>query len=196
MFTIVAGQHSKAIDRAAVTELMVEASFDDGQTWSAAPVVDGLRDTFDTGGFLPAAAPRQAFDVVLAIPPLAHTSGGTVDQTIQSAYIVTAGDPTRLRGSTGPAGASASQPIGLALRGAWSPRAAGNLCLPAPPEAFLSVHLHGADRQRPIAREVDRDANGRLLPASAPHQGVVGPMHVRGRWVASFDLGGHATVDL
>jgi hypothetical protein len=66
-------------------------------------VVAGPTDTFDTGGFLPAAAPRQAFDVVLAIPPLAHTSGavslrvsavdangGTVEQTIQRAYLLKA----------------------------------------------------------------------------------------------------------
>jgi hypothetical protein len=102
-FTITAGHHSRAIDRARVGELSVEASFDDGATWVDARVVAGPRDTLDTGGFLPAAAPRQAFDVVLAIPPLAHTSGavslrvsavdangGTVEQTIQRAYLLKA----------------------------------------------------------------------------------------------------------
>jgi hypothetical protein len=103
VFTVTAGHHSKAIDRSKVTELAVQASFDDGQTWTDARIVDGPRDSFDAGGFLPAAAPRQQFRVELRIPPLADTNGfvslrvqasdangGTVDQTIQRAYTLKA----------------------------------------------------------------------------------------------------------
>jgi hypothetical protein len=100
-FTVVAGHHSRAIDRSAVSELTVEASFDDGATWVDARVVSGPTDTVETGGLLPATAARQAFRVVLAIPPLQQTNGfvslrvqavdangGTVEQTIARAYIL------------------------------------------------------------------------------------------------------------
>jgi hypothetical protein len=101
MFTITAGQHSKAIDRAPVTSLTVQVSFDDGDAWHEADVVGRPRDTFDTGGLLPSAAPYQQFRVLLKIPPLHRTNGfvtlrvqaedadgGTVDQFIHRAYIL------------------------------------------------------------------------------------------------------------
>jgi hypothetical protein len=100
-FTILAGHHSKAVDRAKVTDLTVQASFDDGETWTEARVVGKPKDSFDTGGFLPSSAPYQEFLAVLDIPRLADTNGfvtlrvqaadangGTVDQTIQRAYIL------------------------------------------------------------------------------------------------------------
>jgi hypothetical protein len=100
-FTVVAGQHSKAVNRAPVTSLRVQASFDDGGTWRDARVVGEPKDTWDTGGFLPSAEPYQQFQVVLVTPPLDHSSGfvslrvhaadangGTVDQTIHRAYFL------------------------------------------------------------------------------------------------------------
>jgi subtilisin family serine protease len=100
-FTVIAGHHAKAIDRAPVTSLRVQASFDEGDTWRDARVIGKAKDSWDTGGFLPSAAPYQQFQVVLAIPPLHRTngfvtlrvqagdaSGGTVDQIIHRAYIL------------------------------------------------------------------------------------------------------------
>jgi hypothetical protein len=100
-FTVTAGHHSKAIDRAPVTSLTVQASFDDGATWTDARVIGKPTDTFDTGGFLPSAAPYQQFRVMLHQPKLADTTGfvslrvraadangGTVEQTIHRAYIL------------------------------------------------------------------------------------------------------------
>ncbi|MPZ26148.1 MAG: S8 family serine peptidase [Micromonosporaceae bacterium] len=101
VFTITAGHHSKAIDRAPIRSLRVQASFDDGDTWQDARVVGKPKDTWETGGFLPSAEPYQEFRVVLKIPPLQRTNGsvtlrvqatdansGTVDQTIHRAYLL------------------------------------------------------------------------------------------------------------
>lgn len=101
MFTITAGHHSKAIDRAPITSMAVEASFDDGGTWQDARVVGKPKNTWDTGGLLHSSAPYQEFRVVLRIPPLQRTSGfvtlrvratdangGTIEQTVHRAYIL------------------------------------------------------------------------------------------------------------
>jgi hypothetical protein len=101
MFSIIAGHHSKAIDRAPVTSLAVQASFDDGDTWRDVNVIGRPKETLDTGGFLPSAAPYQQFQVVLQLPPLHDTNGfvtlrvqardatgGTIDQMIHRAYIL------------------------------------------------------------------------------------------------------------
>jgi hypothetical protein len=97
--TITAGHHSKAVHRAPVTTMTVQASFDGGATWHDAEVIGQPRDTWETGGYLPSAGPNQRFHIVVDIPPLHHTdgsvtlrvraqdaNGGTVDQTIRHAY--------------------------------------------------------------------------------------------------------------
>lgn len=100
-FVVTAGAHSKAIDRASVTSLNVQASFDDGETWRHARVIGRAKDSWDAGGLLPSAASYQQFQVVLVIPPLHRTTGfvtlrvqaedangGTIDQTIHRAYLL------------------------------------------------------------------------------------------------------------
>lgn len=101
VFTINAGHHSKAIDRGEIADLSVEASFDDGETWTDARVVGKPKDSYDTGGILPSAEPYQQFRVVLKVPRLHRTNGyvslrvqaedsngGTVEQTTHRAYIL------------------------------------------------------------------------------------------------------------
>ncbi|MGH3680204.1 MAG: S8 family serine peptidase, partial [Natronosporangium sp.] len=63
LFTITAGHHSKAIDRAPIISLRVQASFDDGDTWHHARVLGNPRESFDTGGLLPSAEPYQQYRV-------------------------------------------------------------------------------------------------------------------------------------
>jgi hypothetical protein len=98
-FTVIAGHHSRAVHRGQVTSMTVQASFDSGATWHDAEVTGRPRDTWDTGGYLPAAGPYQQFHIVVEIPPLHQTdgsvtlqvraedaNGGTVHQTIRDAY--------------------------------------------------------------------------------------------------------------
>ncbi|MGW3811472.1 S8 family serine peptidase [Micromonospora sp. NPDC005113] len=90
-FNIEVGAHSGAIDRAPVTDLTVEYSTDGGQTWRDGRVV-GKPETRDS---------YQRFEVILKHPPLQRTNGsvwlrvtaedangGTVEQTIQRAYLL------------------------------------------------------------------------------------------------------------
>ncbi len=90
-FTITARHHTHAIDRAKVTDLSVEASFDSGQTWQDAKVNPARGKNSAEG----------SFGVILKHPPLNRTdgcvalrvsaedaSGGTVEQTMECAYLL------------------------------------------------------------------------------------------------------------
>lgn len=91
-FTIEAGPHSEAVGAAPVTEMSVQASFDDGATWQA------LRTSACRGG---SGDRLKCYQVTAKHPRLVATNGfvalrvqatdangGTVDQTIIRAYIL------------------------------------------------------------------------------------------------------------
>lgn len=90
-FTIVAGAHSGAIDRAPVTELSVRFSTDGGETRENGKIV-GKPTTRDG---------NQRFTALVKLPDLRHTdgavwlqvqakdaNGGTVKQTVERAYLL------------------------------------------------------------------------------------------------------------